>query len=78
MLNFFSDIPLSGFIGFPIAQALIHAGHIVYSSKAKAVKKVRPIYKHYSFALSTWHELPKVFPIIGKVDKTECWLHLPT
>ncbi|EDR11906.1 uncharacterized protein LACBIDRAFT_313829 [Laccaria bicolor S238N-H82] len=53
----------SGFIGLPVAQAFVRAGHVVYGltrSQAKA--------KLFS--------VEEIIPVIGELDKPESWLQL--
>ncbi|KIJ25354.1 hypothetical protein M422DRAFT_237041 [Sphaerobolus stellatus SS14] len=53
----------SGFIGFPVAQALVRAGHYVYGltrSQEKAKKLAAE----------------EIIPVVGEISNTKDWVHL--
>ncbi|KAH0826232.1 hypothetical protein J3R83DRAFT_5690 [Lanmaoa asiatica] len=74
----------SGSIGFPIAQALSRAGHIVYGvtrseTKAKQLAADESRFPPLPFVRETkrpTHIYLLVFPIIGEPTDTQAWAHL--
>ena len=77
------DDSASGFIGLPVAQALVRAGHIVYGvtrsgSKAKMLEGEEselPMSYDYAHVLIVC-DVPQVIPVIAETSNPSPWLPL--
>jgi nucleoside-diphosphate-sugar epimerase len=71
----------SGFIGLPVAQAFVRAGHVVYGltrsqAKAKLLSAEESKPHPPPSLLHPTNRCAKVIPVVGELDNPEPWLQL--